>query len=345
MENKYKIALGFSIGFILLFLLIFGVGWNNLINTLVGLNPYWIAFSITASLLAIFFWAMCWKSIINASGSHIRVRDIFPIFLSGVFANNITPLGQAGGEAAIAYILSSKTDINYEKSFATILVTDILNLLPFLLFSFLGLMLLAIRVQMSGNTLYISLGGVMASSLILVLFYLLLTKKDLVEKVLLYITTKISTGLDFLSQKWTRRFSRENVKEKIEGFYECFDLMKEDKRNLGKAFVFSIIGWLAMVLSIQFIFVSLGLQISIIMGFFVVALTSFVSFTPLPGGTGGVEIAITIFLSSLIGLSLGSSSSVAILYRFVTYWIPLVIGGLVSLRLIRTGKISASLNK
>lgn len=345
MEKRRKIFVGFLIAIILLALLIYGVGWKSLLGTLVKVNFIWIIFSLILTFICLFLWSMSWRNIISCVGKKIKARDIFPLFLSGVFANNITPLGQAGGEAAIAYILSSKSDIDYEECFATILVTDIINLLPFLIFSIFGILLIVLRFEIGENILLMGSGGIALSIGVLLFFYVLLTKRLFFEKIVLSITSRIAKVINTISPKWRKKLKREKVEEKIAGFYKSFSMMKENKTNLMKSLFYSFLGWIFMVFAVRYIFIALGQNLSILIALFIVALTSVVSFTPLPGGTGGVEITITLFLSTLIGLSLSISSSIAILFRFVTYWIPLIIGGLISISLLKSKKINYSLLK
>ena len=76
---------------------------------------------------------------------------------------------------------------------------------------------------------------------------------------------------------------------------------------------------------------AVGLQIDLIAAFLIVSIgTAFGALFPTPGGLGGVEAGL---VGALILFDAPSASAiaVAILFRFVTFWMPLVVGNVVFL--------------
>jgi uncharacterized membrane protein YbhN (UPF0104 family) len=76
---------------------------------------------------------------------------------------------------------------------------------------------------------------------------------------------------------------------------------------------------------------------------FVVPLSLLAVVTPLPGGAGGVEAAITALLASLAGLPVVDAAAGALLCRGATWALPVLVGGVVTaatagLRSGRTGR-------
>ena len=76
---------------------------------------------------------------------------------------------------------------------------------------------------------------------------------------------------------------------------------------------------------------AVGLQIDLIAAFLIFSIgTAFGALFPTPGGLGGVEAGL---VGALILFDAPSASAiaVAILFRFVTFWMPLVVGNVVFL--------------
>mgnify|MGYP000353097465 CR=1 FL=1 len=48
---------------------------------------------------------------------------------------------------------------------------------------------------------------------------------------------------------------------------------------------------------------------------------------PLPGGLGGVETAFILLLVSTTGVATTTATAAVVIYRGVTYWLPMLAGG------------------
>jgi len=57
-------------------------------------------------------------------------RQVVFIYAGAVFANNVTPFGQAGGEPVAALLISKTSDARYETSLVGIASVDVLNVVP-----------------------------------------------------------------------------------------------------------------------------------------------------------------------------------------------------------------------
>lgn len=81
-------------------------------------------------------------------------------------------------------------------------------------------------------------------------------------------------------------------------------------------------------LTLFFVVQSLGVELTFLQTF--LALTAAVlamTVTPTPGGLGGVEAGLVAVLISF-GVTAGPALSVAITYRFITYWLPIIPGAI-----------------
>ncbi|MUV58986.1 lysylphosphatidylglycerol synthase domain-containing protein, partial [Halogeometricum sp. CBA1124] len=58
---------------------------------------------------------------------------------------------------------------------------------------------------------------------------------------------------------------------------------------------------------------------------FVAPASGLVGWSPLPGGSGGIEVAVTAGLAATAGVPVSAAAAVALLYRVCSYWVVVVV--------------------
>ena len=130
----------------------------------------------------------------------------------------------------------------------------------------------------------------------------------------------IVKDIDGTKEKWNKN---------CDGFYESAQLMKKNKKVLIRGIVLQIAQLLCLFSLPYFVCLATGVEHNMNI-FSSIAISSFITicscYVPIPGATGGVEYGFVSFFSKFIKESI---RVVLIIWRFITYFLPVIIGGIV----------------
>ena len=321
-----KILVGFVVAGVLIYLLGVVVGWNEIFSTLAGADFRWLAIACVSTAICLAAWGKAWQVVLGVLGIDVPFRKLVVTYYAATFANYVTPLGQAGGEPFIAYVLSKDTEANFEDSLASVVTADLLNLLPFFNFAALGLGFLLLQASLPERAEFLAQGLAVLAVGVPGLIYVGWRHRDGVEGAVLRFVRPIAGR--------TKRISVEGVRRRIDRFYASLERIAAEPWQLAYALTFSYAGWVFFALPLYFAGRTLGLPVDILVVLFVVPASTLAGLTPLPGGVGGVEIALVVLLVALTPLAAGPAAAVALVYRLASYWFALVIGGLATMWVI-----------
>jgi uncharacterized protein (TIRG00374 family) len=100
-------------------------------------------------------WGYSLRTVLGIIGIDVSIRTAFFILNGAVFANNVTPFGQAGGEPITALLISNVTATEYERGLAAIASVDSLNFVPSTTLALLGAFYLATRASFGRHLQYV----------------------------------------------------------------------------------------------------------------------------------------------------------------------------------------------
>jgi uncharacterized protein (TIRG00374 family) len=322
-QTAIKIAVGFVVAVVLLGLLAVGIGVDEIVAELADADPRWLLAGCLSTAVGLVAWARAWQVVLRVVGVDVSFRKLVVTYYAATFANYATPLGQAGGEPFIAYILSRDTDASYEDSLASVVTADLLNLLPFFTFAAIGMAVLVVR-----TTLPDEVRGVAVA---LVVFAVGVPAGAAVGWKWRRSLGRVVLGATAPVVRWLPVLSVEGVRERLSDLNEAFERIAAEPRQLVHALVFSYVGWLFFALPLYFAAVTVGESISLLLVFFIVPASTLAGLTPSPGGLGGVEAALVGLLVVLAGFATPTGYAVATVYRVASYWFALGAGGLAAL--------------
>ena len=325
--GKGKLLLGFLIAGVLIYLLGAVAGWGRVIDALEGAEYRWVWVACVSTVVGLAFWGKAWQVVLAMLDIEVRLRRIVVTYFAATFANYVTPLGQAGGEPFIAYVLSQDTEASYEDSLASVVTADLLNLLPFFNFAAVGMAYLLLNATLPENAETLAQGLVVLAFGVPALAYVGWRHREGVESFVLRLVAPIARRTD--------RLSVDGVRNRIDRFYHALERIADEPRSLLFALVFSYTGWVFFALPLYFSGLALDLPIGLTLVLFIVPASTLAGLTPLPGGLAGVETAIAVLIAGLVPpISWSSALAAAIVYRFASYWIVLLVGGVASLWVI-----------
>ena len=318
---------GFVVAAVLMYMLGVVVGWDQILFALEGADYTWLAVACVSTALCLAMWGKAWQVVLGLLGIEVPYRRLVVTYFAATFANYITPLGQAGGEPFIAYVLSKDTGANYEDSLASVVTADLLNLLPFFNFAALGLGFLLLRSQLTEQAETLSIGLVALAVGVPALSLAGWKWRNRVESGLVRVLTPFA--------RRTERISVESIRGRIDRFYASLERITGQPRTLLYALVFSYTGWVFFALPLYFAGRTLGIPISLLMVFFIVPASTLAGMVPLPGGLGGVEIALVALIVALVpAVTDGGATAIALVYRLASFWFALLAGGVAAMYVV-----------
>ena len=318
-----KLIAGFGVAVVLVYLLGTVVGWEETVKRIGSAHLGWVLAACASSLLCLAVWSKMWQVVLEAVGVSVTYRKVVVTFFAASFANYVTPMGQAGGEPLVAYVLSRDTEASYEQSLASVVITDVLRLLPFFTVAGLGLVYLLFE---GGLPDIVKTVAVALAALAIGLPTLLVVGWRYRVPVRGAVITVVSP----VSHR-TGRFSTESLRERIDDMYESVELIADSRGTVVLSIALAYVGWILFALPLYFSGLALDLPVSLLLVFFVVPATIVVSFTPLPGGLGAIEGALVLLLTALAAISAGEALAITTVYRLASYWLVVAVGGLASL--------------
>lgn len=326
-ETVLKTLVGFVVSVLFLSLLAAWLGTRQVAAAFAGAHFGWLAIGCLSTLVCLGAWGKAWQVVLREVGIGVAYRRLLVTYFAATFANYVTPLGQAGGEPFIAYVLSRDTEASYEGSLASVVTADLLNLLPFFTFAAIGLSVLLAGAELPVLARPLARGLLGLALGVPAMVFLGWRYRNPLRRGVLAVVAPVA--------RRTSRLSVGGVRERIDELYAAFGRVATDPIRLLEAVAFAYIGWVFFALPLYFAGKTLGVPIDPLIVLFVVPASTLAGLVPSPGGLGGVETALTLLLVGLVpGIDLQTAFALAIVYRVASYWFALGVGGLAALLVV-----------
>ncbi len=287
---------------------------SGLVGAVVGLGVCWLA-----------AWSLMLRRVLVTLDIDMPAVTAFFVYAGAVFANNVTPFGQAGGEPVAALLISEVSGTDYETGLVGIATVDVVNVVPSLSLVFLGVGYYSTTATV-GETLQTAVASAVALiGCVSVTLLVLWRYRDAV-------IDRVSTGL-------ARVFARlrpgnadaaaleAELVERMHRFVEHIERLAVNRGTLATVFGFSLLGWLFQAAALTVAFAAMGHTISPAIAVFVIPLAYLAGAAPLPGGLGSIEAAFVALLVPTTGVAASTVTAAVLVYRGATYWMPVLVGG------------------
>lgn len=323
--NIKKNSLIVLIILILMIFLILKDNLNEILNILGKAKLEWFILGIVIYIFSILIESISLKRIINKYKDNTSLNYSFKLNMITKFFNGITP-SSSGGQPFQIYMLN-KEKISIANS------TNIV--MEFFLVYQIGLIILSIICYLLNIIFkFIEFNGFLALLFYLGLFFNTLTlilaiivgRSKKTSKNILIFCTEILSKLRIIKDK---KKITSKIEDTCNDFYLSYKELNKDKVFLLKCVLIQILAFMFRFSVSLLVFKALNLNVSMnlvectIISIFVFLAGSYI---PIPGGTGGMEYAYYGFFGKyVIGASL---SSCLLLWRTISYIIPVIIGGI-----------------
>lgn len=322
--KKLKSLAGFVVATIILVVLLWVAGPEDVYSSIVEADFRFIVLSWVLGVFTILLWSLNWFNFFQYLDIDCSYFRSFQLFATGQFVNCVTPLGRFGGQPLMAYIVSKDQDSNYEKSLATVLSADTIALAPLLIFLLAGYIHFLVTGNFANtiNTSAISLSLILAGGLSI--GYVGWFKPGNLESGIFrffnWFTGKTGIGVSYL----------EGLKNRLRNSEESLAKVGENPVVLFRGLLITIGALTAKTLSLITVFYAVGIQFNPMHAMLLVPLIALANISPTPGGAGTFEAAMTALILIIIDIETSTALTVAILYRLATYWVTVLVGYLAS---------------
>lgn len=329
MKNKKYIINTLIIFLITIIVLYFALkdNFNKTIEIILNANKILIFLAIAILLLAFLLQAYGLYKIAKEYNNNLKFKNIFKQIVIVQFFNGITPFS-TGGQPMQVYMLN-KSGLSIANSTITILQNSILFQVALVFCGILAVLFNRIYSIFGSNELLAKLtilgfifNVIAGIGLLLFTFSTSLAKKITFFFIDILIKIRIIKNKNKHIEKWNKEFEEfENSGKK---------LRKNTKLSI-TVIVVNFLAFILLSLIPYFIIKSTDSYSSItivhsIVGTIYVYLIS--AFVPIPGGSGGIEFSFTRFFSPIVIHNSVISASL-ILWRFLTYYVPMIVGAIV----------------
>lgn len=319
MDKKTLFFLGISL--VILAVMLYFVGIDQVINALKIAKLEFIAIAIAMQFFTFFLYALRWKILNNVAGINVGIKKLLPMVLVGLAVNNITPSGRGGGEPVRAYILSREESYPMEETFATVVADRALDTFPFIVLAVLTIIGMTLSFNFDTWLLVLMVVAVIAILIVLILL------------IYMSINPKFGQRIEGWIIGLVRRFYKKNSEEfeekihnVIAGFQDTMKMVISNKKVLYYAMPLSFVIWIFEILRVYFVFMSFGAVVSPVVIGEVFILACLAGMIPLlPGGLGAVD-GIMILFYSAAGITASISAAATVIERLISFWMATIIG-------------------
>ena len=325
-RNRRRLLIG-AFGALAVFaVLFFAVGARDIIDTLLTATPWLVAATFALALCWLAAWSLMLRTVLVALDVRLPVVKAFFVYAGAVFANNVTPFGQAGGEPVAALLISKTSDARYETGLAGIASVDVLNVVPSVSLILVGVGYYATTAAV-GERLETAVGSaVVLIALIVLAMAIVWRRRDaIIERLPAVVAPR-------LGRLGLARFQSDTLEadlsERMNRFFENIERVSTDRWRLSAVVGLSLAGWLFQTAALMAAFAALGEPVAPYVLLFVIPLANLAGAAPLPGGLGGIEAAFVTLLVPTTGIPASTITAAVLIFRGAIYWMPVLIGGL-----------------
>jgi uncharacterized protein (TIRG00374 family) len=240
-------------GALVLYLLYF-VGIDELALVIGKTNLVIYALAIACLMISLTFHTLVWYQLLRSLSIRLSFRRTYVLYWVGIFVDNLIPGGWSG-DLFKAYLLNKDPSIQSGKAVASVVAKNVYEAIFNFSSMILALILLLLNYELEVSLL-ITLGGIMLL-LTLPLFVLLLASfkprsaKRIID-ILFRFSSRISTN------RWNLAELQKKVEKGLNDYHEGMKDLLENPRMLIKPMILSFFAWGFEIITLLFVFASLG---------------------------------------------------------------------------------------
>ena len=309
------------------------IGFRSILDEMRKLGPVSIRNAALLYFAALVLWSFRWQQLMKR-GERRSLAALFPIYMSGVFGNVITPGARIGGEPIRAYYMSKAFGGEKSAYLGTILADKVGNGSVFIGFVLLSAILGLLFVPAGMAPKIVLLGGVILAAAVAagVTTGFLLRKRIGVNSPLFSKLLSVIYNSALLKFIRTRFSSYQHFEDyaarKLENITGPIRQVATSPKSIAKIVVISVASWILIYSAHYVLFIALGAQIGFLRVLIIVTFATLCGdLSVSPGGAGFMEAAM-IGLCAAFGVDYSTAAAVTLISRGIFYAYGLGVGGL-----------------
>jgi len=295
----------FLLSIIVLTILIYASDPEKVWHTLKNTNLFFLTIALIIISIDVIIRSIRWQHLLNKVEVKISLLQSLKLMIPSLFISNISPAKSA--EPIRSVLLKKTNGVDVSTSLPSIIVEKILDIILTSLISATGI-------------IFLIYGAVQFSAWILLIIFLYLILLSL----LIFVLTS-ETRIKIITAKIISMFLFIKGIEKIGNEIVNFSLLTHqsfmkynDTKCLFIASVFTLLIWVLEGILFYVFFLALNLEISPLLAFIMVPISTLVGIVSfLPGGIGSSEATLVIFISPLSTLTPAEILATALLKRII----------------------------
>ncbi|WP_276259257.1 flippase-like domain-containing protein [Haloglomus litoreum] len=309
---------------------LFAAGPRRVLADLADAEPRWLAAGAGATLLALALWSEAQRTLFRAAGAPVPRGRFLLAYLSGNFAKLTLPGGRLGGPAVMAYALGRETDLPYERDLAAATAGKLVGF-PAAVVAATAALLTVATPGIAAEARLLLPALTLAVAAVLGVGAVVAVRPHPARRLVHALAGAGRATVGRLSDRLTTALAPDRVDRALAGLGGTFREMGRDRPALALAFALTTAGWGAAALALSAVLVALDHAAVPALALLAVPLSSLGNAVPLPGGAGGVDLALGTVLVAALGLDVAAAGAVVLAYRLVSDGAVVALGGLVTL--------------
>ena len=312
------------------FAYLYHLGLSEVTESLAQVNLAIFGLAFLLSFVDVVFNALSWKTLVQELDYRISLADVFFIYMSSIFLNNLIPSGSVSGETARLYFLNKIAgNARLDSCTASVAATRIITAIPFVLGMSLGLAYLVLYYEVPSWALTTCFSMIFLMVSVGVLFVGVCFSENLLQRT-------VNAVIDQVEWIFKRSVNRNLYCGITHQFQQSMLLLRNRNGPLVISSFWAFAGWLSLNMVAFAAFRSLGVEVPIFAIFAVYSVILVFQTLPLilPGGLGIVDILMTALFTA-VGVSLHDAAAVTILSRVAQLWFHTLLGGICTAYLLR----------
>lgn len=313
---KKNLAKGilYGLGAVMLGYIVVSSDWTEIVSHLKATPLKAIMLLLIFQCITMLLINIQWKSLASKVSDHISFLDIVLMNAQGSILDSLTPGVKMGGE--LGRILALKSKVGAADAAIVVGLQKTFSLLSFLLLTLGSLIWFSLNLGRDHRYyLYLFTAAITALTVILAALILFSIKPDKISGLLgkIFRGSKIKTKIDEALRKYS---------DSLTGLFT-------DKRLFISQMLLGTFIWSFYVFKLLVLVKSYNIEIDYISAAAITFLSYVMGMIPLlPGGIGSFESCM-ILLMKIYGLPMEVGATIAIVFRFATFWFEFILSGLI----------------
>lgn len=249
-------------------------------------------------------------------------RSFILVYLATGLPRNLLPGGYAAGAAIISVGLARHTSTPFERVLAPLSVAEVYGFAAPLVVASTGAAFLGGVVVVGGRPWPVAGAVVVGVGLFLAVALLGVVRADWLARLTVGGGRLVRASLGRIPPtRYLRPLMAGRAGDRVAGFRMSVQSITAAPSGLILAFALSVAAWVTVAIPLWLSLAAVGASVPVAVVLVAVPTAGLMGILPLPGGLGGIELALVALVTGFTGVDPAVATSGVLVYRLVTFWL------------------------